>query len=83
MNRQWVKAREAAALPEDLVLYCARHDYGTFALEQTGNLAVVMKSMGHADVRSAMKYQHPELGQLRAALNSRHVLRHSPETTTA
>jgi integrase len=80
VNRQWVKARKAAKLPEDLVLYCARHDYGTFALEQTGNLAVVMRSMGHADLNTAMKYQHPELRQLQAALNSRHVLRHSPET---
>jgi len=28
VNRQWVKARKAAGLHEDLVLYCARHDFG-------------------------------------------------------
>jgi hypothetical protein len=27
----------------------------------TGNLAAVMKTMGHRDVKTAMHYQHPEL----------------------
>ena len=55
--------------PEDLVLYCGRHDYGTRVLSNTGNLAAVMKTMGHRDVKTAMKYQHPELEIVRAALN--------------
>jgi hypothetical protein len=49
--------------------YCGRHDYGTRVLKQTGNLAAVMKSMGHKDVKTAMQYQHPELEIVRAALN--------------
>jgi integrase len=61
VNRQWVKARRAAGLPEDLVLYCARHDFGSFVLEKTGNLKAVMDTMGQTDVKTAMKYQHPEL----------------------
>jgi integrase len=63
------QARREAALPEDLVLYCARHDYGTRVLMRTGNLAAVMKTMGHKDVRTAMQYQHPELEIVRAALD--------------
>jgi hypothetical protein len=59
----------ANGLPKDLVLYCGRHDYGTRVLKQTGNLAAVMKTMGHKDVRTAMGYQHPELEIVRAALN--------------
>jgi integrase len=55
------EAREKAGLPKDLVLYCGRHDYGTRVLRETGNLAAVMKTMGHKDVRTAMRYQHPEL----------------------
>lgn len=54
---------------EDLVLYCARHDYGTRVLSNTGNLAAVMRTMGHKDVRAAMNYQHPDLEIVRAALN--------------
>ncbi len=40
------QARNEAALPKELVLYCARHDYGTRVLMRTGNLAAVMKTMG-------------------------------------
>jgi site-specific recombinase XerC len=58
-----------SCLPEDLVLYCCRHDYGTRVLNSTGNLAAVMKTMGHRDVRAALQYQHPELEIVRAALN--------------
>ena len=53
----------------DLVLYCGRHDYGTRILKRTGNLAAVMRTMGHKDVKTAMQYQHPELEIVRAALD--------------
>ncbi len=67
--RRFREARKKAGLPKTLVLYCGRHDYGTRILKQTGNLAAVMKTMGHKDVRTAMQYQHPELEIVRAALN--------------
>ncbi len=63
------QARRKAGLSEDLVLYCTRHDYGTRVLMRTGNLAAVMKTMGHRDVKTAMHYQHPELEIVRAALD--------------
>src|SRR6266478_7067922 len=62
-------ARNEAGLPKELVLYCARHDYGRRVLMRTGNLAAVMKTMGHRDVKTAMHYQHPELDVVRAALD--------------
>lgn len=65
------KARNEAGLPKELVLYCARHDYGTRVLMRTGNLAAVMRTMGHRDVKTAMHYQHPELEIVRAALDCR------------
>jgi integrase len=64
------EARDKAGLPKDLVLYCGRHDYGTRVLRETGNLAAVMKTMRHKDVRTAMRYQHPELDIVRDALNA-------------
>jgi len=63
------RARNEAGLPRELVLYCARHDYGTRVLMHTGNLPAVMRTMGHRDVRTAMHYQHPELEIVRAALD--------------
>ncbi len=77
VNRRWVRAREAAGLPKNLVLYCARHDYGSFVLAKTGNLKAVMNAMGHGDVKSAMVYQHPDVDLVRDALNSRHIPRHT------
>ena len=63
------RARNDAGLPKELVLDCARLDYGTRILTRTGNLAAVMKTMGHRDVKTAMHYQHPELEIVRAALD--------------
>src|SRR2546430_4890445 len=78
--KQFREARRKAGLPESLVLYCARHTFGTAAYEATGNLAMVMKVMGHTDARTAMQYQHPVLDPIREAIdqrNLRHNLRHS------
>jgi integrase len=78
--KQFREARKVAGLPSSLVLYCARHAFGTAAYEGTGNLAVIMKVMGHKDVRTAMRYQHPLLDPVREAIdqrNSRHNSRHS------
>jgi integrase len=87
VGRLFREARDKADLPKDLVLYYGRHDYGTRVLRKTGNLAAVMKTMGHKDVRTAMRYQHPELDIVRDALNAtqtmtisvmlRHILRHT------
>ena len=63
------QGEEESGLPEDLVLYCARHDFGTYVLQKTGNIAAVMNSMGHSDVKTAMTYQHPELNVVRDAIN--------------
>ena len=57
--KQLRDARAKAGLPESLVLYCARHTFGTAAYGATGDLAMVMNVMGHTDVRTAMRYQHP------------------------
>jgi len=75
--RQWARARQAAGLPRELVLYCARHDFGSFVPAKTGNLKAVMNAMGHGDVRSAMVYQNPEGEIIRDALNARHIPQHT------
>jgi integrase len=69
LAKRFREARKKAGLSESLVLYCGRHDYGTRVLKATGNLAAVMKTMGHKDVKTAMQYQHPEVDLVRQALN--------------
>ncbi len=48
----------------------ARHTFGTVA---TGSLAMVMKLMGHPDVRTSMRYQHPVLDSIREAIDQRNL----------
>ena len=75
--KQFRDAPSKAGLPGSLVLYCARHTFGTAAYGATGNLAMVMNIMGHTDVRTAMRYQHPVLDSVREAIDQRN-LRHKP-----
>lgn len=78
--KQFREARLAAGLPDSLVLYSARQSFGTAVYQATGNLAPVMKAMGHSDVRTAMRYQHPALDSLRPVIdhrNLRHNSRHN------
>jgi integrase len=69
--KQWIAARQAAGLDVALKLYCCRHTFATDALERTGNLAALMKTLGHADAGTAMRYQHPGLEQIQKAVEER------------
>jgi integrase len=69
--KQYGAARNAAKLPKSLVLYHARHAFGTYAMAQTGNPALVRDAMGHADLRTTMIYQHPDFDPLRVAIDAR------------
>ena len=73
IGKKFRRAREKAGLPRSIVLYCARHAFGTAAYEATGNLAMVMKVMGHTDVRTSMRYQHPVLDPIRDAIDQRNL----------
>ena len=64
-------ARGRAGLDEKRVPYSARHTYGTYTMEKSGNAFAVSKSMGHADLKSMEPYQHQELEPLRIAINQR------------
>lgn len=59
---QWRKTRKDVGLDPAVKLYCCRHTFATDILERTGNLAAVMKVLGHADAQTAMRYQHPGRG---------------------
>ena len=67
--KRFREARSKAGLPASLVLYCGRHNYGTRLLKKTGDLKLVMETMGHIDVKSAMKYQHPDINDAGRAIN--------------
>ena len=69
--KQFEKARKEAGLPTDLVLYCARHGFGTEMYRATKNLFAVMNVMGHTAVSTTMKYQHQDIDEVAAVARHR------------
>jgi integrase len=45
-------------LPDDLVLYSARHTFATMFLKNGGDLGQLSRLMGHSDIRTTQKYLH-------------------------
>ena len=52
LNIAFRSLRRRLGLSEKLVLYCARHTYGSYTVEATGNIFAVADSMGHVDLQS-------------------------------
>jgi len=73
--KQFRNARRLAGLPESLKLYGARHAFGTYAVEATGNVFAVADAMGHEDLKTTRIYQHPELGAIWDAIDQRNSRR--------
>ena len=71
MTNYRLEAKRLAGIPESVVLYCARHRFATDAMQATGNIMAVMDAMGHERVDTLRIYSHPELAQIREAMNKR------------
>ena len=79
--KQWaacVKAANARAkkngtreLPRNLVLYCGRHTFATDLLAESKNIKLVKDTLGHTDVKTTMKYLHPEVASTTEFVNAR------------
>jgi integrase len=57
-------ARKKAGLPQQLVLYCARHDAGTNFMRLTGNPKLVQDLLGHSDISTTGRYVHPQASEV-------------------
>ena len=74
INQVFRNARRKAGLPEALVPYCGRHDFGTTAMAATGDPKLVGTLMGHRDTKTTMRYNHPpkeQVERIRVVLNTR------------
>jgi len=70
-SKQWLEAKRLAGIPEDVVLYCARHRFSTDAMEGTGNVLAVMDAMGHGSVNTTRIYTHTNAALVREAIERR------------
>jgi len=78
VSKQWLEAKRLAGIPESVVLYCARHRFSTDAMEGTGNVMAVMDAMGHGSVNTTRIYTHPNVQQIREAIERRNQLSAGP-----
>jgi len=56
-------------LSMEIVLYSGRHSFATRVMKATGDLSLVMRTLGHSSAQTAMIYQHPSLETVRAIVN--------------
>lgn len=57
VKTRWRRMRAAAGVI-DFRFHDYRHDFGSKLLRQTGNLKLVQKALGHADLKTTSKYAH-------------------------
>ena len=69
--KKFEEAREAAGVPESIVLYCARHEFATTYLENGGELSTLKKLMGHESISTTQKYLHPSIHGAAEVINKR------------
>jgi integrase len=64
-----VRDRKLALLPDDLVLYSARHTFATNFLANGGDLAQLMALLGHSSITTTQKYLHPSTADSAERMN--------------
>lgn len=64
-------AAKRADLVMPRLIHGTRHHVGTSLLAQTGDLKLTQQALGHADIKSTLRYAHALTDKLRDALNSR------------
>ncbi len=70
--KAFAKVRTDVGLSKEIVLYSGRHSFATKVMGATGDLALVMRALGHSNAQTAMIYQHPSLEIVRSVINEDH-----------
>jgi integrase len=71
LQRRFRTIARGLNIKDDLKLYCARHTFGTVAMAETKDPALVRDTMGHEDLKTTMEYMHPDIGRIKAIIDRR------------
>lgn len=77
LSTAWRKTATKAGVSPDVDLYCARHTYGTDIMNVTKDPFLTMRLMGHTELSTTDRYQHPNMDHIGQLMNARNDLRHS------
>lgn len=68
--RAFVRTRDAAGLPNALVIHSLRHTCASWLVASGASLRVVQSALGHKNYQSTLKYAHVSDGQIRTAMGA-------------
>jgi integrase len=71
LQRKFRTIARSLNIADDLKLYCARHTFGTVAMEESKDPSLVRDTMGHEDLKTTMEYMHPDVGRIKAIIDRR------------
>ena len=71
LQRKFRAIARSLNIADDLKLYCARHTFGTVAMEESKDPSLVRDTMGHEDLKTTMEYMHPDVGRIKAIIDRR------------
>lgn len=77
LTAAWRVTANKAGVSADVDLYCARHTYGTDVMRVTKDPFLTMKLLGHTELSTTERYQHPDMGLIGAMMDERNELRHN------
>ena len=72
LSKEWTRLRKLLAIPKEIVLYSARHTFGTDLMGRVnGNIVLVGDVMGHTDIKVTRRYIHPSTEGLSEVIDQR------------
>lgn len=82
VGKEFRRARRELGITTDLVMYSGRHTFATLAMSGTKNAFAVRDALGHTDLRTTGRYQHPELEEIRQVIDKKNRELPAPENRT-
>ncbi len=73
LQRKFRAVARALGISDQLKLYCARHTFGTVAMEETKDPGLVRETMGHSDLKTTMTYMHPDIYRIKDIIDKRNA----------
>lgn len=72
---RWSSFKRKNQIPQDIVLYSARHTFATDLTEATGNLTKTQKALGHTNLSTTARYNHTQSADIATIMDARNAAR--------